>query len=83
MTENTTSEQDKEKFLQEAIDMFESVITDPTQSKHAVFLVYDDTTNKLQTYTFNAGIPTLFMMVTSAYEMVQEAQAGRQLRTLN
>lgn len=83
MTNKERTMEEKEAFLKEAVVAFESVINDPSETKHAVFLVYDDNTSRMQTYTFNAGLPTLFMMVTSAYEMVQEAQAGRPLRTLN
>lgn len=81
MTEQTLEQ--KKAFLKEALDSFEEMLNDPQQRKHAVFLVYDDETSKMQTYTFNADLSTLFMMVTSAYEMMQEAQAGHQLRTLN
>ena len=81
MTEQTLAQ--KKAFLKEALDSFEEMLNDPQQRRHAVFLVYDDETSKMQTYTFNADLSTLFMMVTSAYEMMQEAQAGHQLRTLN
>lgn len=81
MTEQTLEQ--KKAFLKEALDSFEEMLNDPQQRRHAVFLVYDDETSKMQTYTFNADLSTLFMMVTSAYEMMQEAQAGHQLRTLN
>lgn len=81
MTEQTLEQ--KKAFLKEALDSFEEMLNDPQQRRHAVFLVYDEETSKMQTYTFNADLSTLFMMVTSAYEMMQEAQAGHQLRTLN
>lgn len=81
MTEQTISE--KEAFIKEALESFEEMLNDPEQRKHAVFLVYDEETSRMQTYTFNADLQTLFMMVTSAYEMMQEAQAGHPLRTLN
>lgn len=81
MTEQTIEQ--KKAFLKEALASFEEMLNDPQQRRHAVFLVYDEETSKMQTYTFNADLSTLFMMVTSAYEMMQEAQAGHQLRTLN
>ena len=81
MTERTLEQ--KKAFIQEAIASFEEMLNDPQQRKHAVFLVYDNETSKMQTYTFNADLNTLFMMVTSAYEMMQETQSGHQLRTLN
>jgi hypothetical protein len=81
MTEHTV--EDKQAFIKEALISFEEMLNDPKQRKHAVFLVFDDETNKMQTYTFNANLQILFMMVTSAYEMMQEAQAGHPLRTLN
>ena len=81
MTEQTLEQ--KKAFLKEALESFEEMLNDPQQRRHAVFLVYDEETSKMQTYTFNADLSTLFMMVTSAYEMMQEAQAGHQLRTLN
>jgi len=47
-----------------------------------VFLVYDEEDGRLQTYTFNANLRTLLMMITSAYEMVNEAGGGEK-RVLN
>lgn len=73
----------KEQFVQEAVKAFEEAINDVNKKKHAVFLVFDDETKKMQTYTFNADLQLLFMMVASAYEMVKEGQAGHPLRTLN
>lgn len=73
---------DKEAFIEEAVTAFRVALNDLTKNKHAVFLTYDEADGKLQTYTFNANLGTLLMMVTSAYEMLQEAEGGPQ-RTLN
>lgn len=73
---------DKKRFLKEAINAFRQTIESEDKKKHAVFLVYDEEDGKLQTYTFNANLGTLLMMVTSAYEMINEAEGGPK-RTLN
>lgn len=73
---------DKKRFLKEAITAFRQTIESEDKKKHAVFLVYDEEDGKLQTYTFNANLGTLLMMVTSAYEMINEAEGGPK-RTLN
>jgi hypothetical protein len=73
---------DKEAFIENAVAAFRTAINDPDGSRHAVFLTYDEADGKLQTYTFNASLATLLMMVTSAYEMLQEAEGGPR-RTLN
>jgi hypothetical protein len=73
---------DKAAFIEEAVDAFRVALNDPNRTKHAVFLMYDEADGKLQTYTFNADLNTLLMMVTSAYEMLHEAEGGPQ-RTLN
>ena len=73
---------DKEAFIENAVAAFRTAINDPDGSRHAVFLTYDEADGKLQTYTFNASRATLLMMVTSAYEMLQEAEGGPR-RTLN
>jgi hypothetical protein len=73
---------DKQRFLKEAINAFRETIESEDKKKHAVFLVYDEEDGKLQTYTFNANLGTLLMMVTSAYEMINEAEGGPK-RTLN
>lgn len=81
MTERTI--EDKEAFIKEALAAFEEALNDTKKKKHAVFLVFDDDTQRMQTFTFNADMPTLLMMISSAYAMMEEASAGRQLRTLN
>jgi hypothetical protein len=48
-----------------------------------VFLVFDDATEKMQTFTFNADMPMLLMMISSAYSMMEEATSGTPLRVLN
>jgi len=73
---------DKEAFIEEAISAFRVALSDQNKTRHAVFLTYDEEDGKLQTYTFNADLGTLFMMVTSAYEMLQESEGGPR-RTLN
>ena len=55
---------------------FRQTIESEDKKKHAVFLVYDEADGRLQTYTFNANLGTLLMMVTSAYEMINEAEGG-------
>ena len=73
---------DKKQFLREAINAFRQTIESEDKKKHAVFLVYDEADGRLQTYTFNANLGTLLMMVTSAYEMINEAEGGEK-RVLN
>ena len=75
-------DKDKESFIEEALKAFKETLNDTTRNKHAVFLMYDETDGKLQTYTFNANLGTLLMMVSSAYEMLNEAD-GNIKRTLN
>jgi DNA repair ATPase RecN len=72
----------KEEFIKEAIAAFSKTLNEANEKKHAVFLVYDETDGNLQTYTFNANLRTLLMMITSAYEMVNEAGGGEK-RVLN
>jgi hypothetical protein len=79
MTEETL---DKKRFIKEAINAFRKTIEEVDEKRHAVFLVYDEEDNKLQTYTFNANLHTLLMMITSAYEMINEAEGGPK-RVLN
>jgi len=79
MTEETL---DKKRFIKEAINAFRKTIEEVDEKRHAVFLVYDEEDNKLQTYTFNANLHTLLMMLTSAYEMINEAEGGPK-RVLN
>jgi hypothetical protein len=73
---------DKKRFIKEAINAFRKTIEEVDEKRHAVFLVYDEEDNKLQTYTFNANLNTLLMMITSAYEMINEAEGGPK-RVLN
>jgi len=73
---------DKASFIEEALKAFKETLNDTTRNKHAVFLMYDETDGKLQTYTFNANLGTLLMMVSSAYEMLNEAD-GNIKRTIN
>lgn len=79
MTEETL---DKKRFIKEALNAFRKTIEEVDEKRHAVFLVYDEEDNKLQTYTFNANLHTLLMMITSAYEMINEAEGGPK-RVLN
>jgi hypothetical protein len=79
MTEETL---DKKRFIKEAINAFRKTIEEVDEKRHAVFIVYDEEDNKLQTYTFNANLHTLLMMLTSAYEMINEAEGGPK-RVLN
>lgn len=67
---------DKEQFIKEAVAAFSKTLIEADEKKHAVFLVYDEEDGKLQTYTFNANLRTLLMMITSAYEMINEAEGG-------
>ena len=69
-------DKDKESFIEEALKAFKETLNDTTRNKHAVFLMYDETDGKLQTYTFNANLGTLLMMVSSAYEMLNEADGN-------
>ena len=73
---------DKEAFIKEAIAAFSKTLNEADDKKHAVFLVYDEADGRLQTYTFNANLRTLLMMITSAYEMINEAEGGEK-RVLN
>lgn len=73
---------DKEQFIKEAVAAFTKTLNEADEKKHAVFLVYDEEDGRLQTYTFNANLRTLMMMITSAYEMVNEAEGGEK-RVLN
>lgn len=73
---------DKEQFIKEAVAAFTKTLVEADEKKHAVFLVYDEEDGRLQTYTFNANLRTLMMMITSAYEMVNEAEGGEK-RVLN
>ena len=73
---------DKEQFIKEAVEAFSKTLNEADEKKHAVFLVYDENDGRLQTYTFNANLRTLLMMITSAYEMVNEAGGGEK-RVLN
>lgn len=75
-------DKDKESFIEEALKAFKETLNDTTRNKHAVFLMYDEKDGKLQTYTFNANLGTLLMMVSSAYEMLNEAD-GNIKRTIN
>ena len=72
----------KEEFIKEAIAAFSKTLNEADEKKHAVFLVYDEADGRLQTYTFNANLRTLLMMITSAYEMINEAEGGEK-RVLN
>jgi hypothetical protein len=72
----------KEEFIKEAIAAFSKTLNEADDKKHAVFLVYDEADGRLQTYTFNANLRTLLMMITSAYEMINEAEGGEK-RVLN
>jgi len=73
---------DKEQFIKEAVAAFTKTLVEADEKKHAVFLVYDEADGRLQTYTFNANLRTLMMMITSAYEMINEAEGGEK-RVLN
>jgi hypothetical protein len=73
---------DKEAFIKEAVEAFTKTLNEADEKKHAVFLVYDEADGRLQTYTFNANLRTLLMMITSAYEMINEAEGGEK-RVLN
>jgi hypothetical protein len=73
---------DKEAFIKEAVEAFTKTLHEADAKKHAVFLVYDEADGRLQTYTFNANLSTLLMMITSAYEMINEAEGGEK-RVLN
>lgn len=73
---------DKEAFIKEAVAAFTKTLNEADEKKHAVFLVYDEADGRLQTYTFNANLRTLLMMITSAYEMINEAEGGEK-RILN
>jgi predicted HNH restriction endonuclease len=73
---------DKEAFIKEAVAAFTKTLNEADEKKHAVFLVYDEADGRLQTYTFNANLRTLLMMITSAYEMINEAEGGEK-RVLN
>ena len=73
---------DKEAFIKEAVEAFTKTLNEVDDKKHAVFLVYDENDGRLQTYTFNANLRTLLMMITSAYEMINEAEGGEK-RVLN
>ena len=73
---------DKEAFIKEAVEAFTKTLNEADEKKHAVFLVYDENDGRLQTYTFNANLRTLLMMITSAYEMINEAEGGEK-RVLN
>jgi len=66
----------KEEFIKEAVAAFSKTLNEADEKKHAVFLVYDEADGRLQTYTFNANLSTLLMMITSAYEMINEAEGG-------
>jgi hypothetical protein len=72
----------KEEFIKEAVAAFSKTLNEADDKKHAVFLVYDENDGRLQTYTFNANLRTLLMMITSAYEMINEAEGGEK-RVLN
>jgi len=73
---------EKEAFIREAVAAFTKTLNEADEKKHAVFLVYDEADGRLQTYTFNANVRTLLMMITSAYEMINEAEGGEK-RVLN
>ncbi|NBS71161.1 hypothetical protein EBT31_19975 [bacterium] len=73
---------DKERFIEEAVNAFRKALLETTKSKHAVFLVMDDADGRMQTYTFNANMTILSMMLTSAYEMIVESEGGPK-RVLN
>lgn len=75
--------ENKEAFIKEALAAFEEALNDTKRRKHAVFLVFDDATEKMQTFTFNADMPMLLMMISSAYSMMEEATSGTPLRVLN
>ncbi len=77
-----SSGQEKERFIEEAVTAFRKALMETTKSKHAVFLVLDDEDGKMQTYTFNANMTILSMMLTSAYEMIVESEGGPK-RVLN
>ena len=72
----------KEEFIREAVAAFSKTLNEADEKKHAVFLVYDEADGRLKTYTFNANLRTLLMMITSAYEMINEAEGGEK-RVLN
>ena len=76
------NDKEKERFIEEAVSAFRNALTQTTQTKHAVFLVYDDDDGRMQTYTFNANFNTLSMMLTSAYEIIVETEGGPK-RVLN
>ena len=73
---------EKEEFIREAVAAFSKTLVEADEKKHAVFLVYDEEDGRLQTYTFNANVRTLMMMITSAYDMINEAEGGEK-RILN
>jgi hypothetical protein len=77
-----TTSTDKERFIEDAVEAFRNALTATTDEKHAVFLVYDDSDGRMQTYTFNANMSILTMMLTSAYEMIMESEGGPK-RVLN
>jgi hypothetical protein len=77
-----TTSTDKERFIEDAVEAFRNALTTTTNEKHAVFLVYDDNDGRMQTYTFNANMSILTMMLTSAYEMIMESEGGPK-RVLN
>jgi hypothetical protein len=68
--------QDKEHFIEKAVDAFRSTLSDVEHERHAVFLLYDDNSGKMQTYTFNANMSTMVMLLTTAYELVLESEGG-------
>jgi len=74
--------QEKERFIEEAVNAFRTALLETTKTKHAVFLVLDDEDGRMQTYTFNANMTILSMMLTSAYEMIVESEGGPK-RVLN
>jgi len=77
-----TTDTEKERFIEDAVTAFRNALTTTTNEKHAVFLVYDDSDGRMQTYTFNANMSILTMMLTSAYEMIIESEGGPK-RVLN
>lgn len=76
------NEQEKDRFIESAVTAFRTTLIETTKEKHAVFLIYDDESGSMQTYTFNANMTTLTMMLTTAYEMVMESEGGLK-RVLN
>ena len=76
------NEQEKDRFIESAVTAFRTTLTETTKEKHAVFLIYDDESGSMQTYTFNANMTTLTMMLTTAYEMIMESEGGLK-RVLN